>query len=419
MGGIDDFQNVISGEKHMIDRYSNNSPDVPHIDAEPQLDESEKQDQVSHETKDRYSDHKHQDFEQETTTTFIPLADSLKKTYALPESNLGLVLAVTKKLIRLIKNPTLMLIVSILCLLICIYLYFQVVGFINMIAAYPPWAMWPLLGVLLVLLAITFFAIAKLYLRMRRLRVVKQVRTGDVEVLLKHKTLVETGAAYRLALDKENELYDMLLEYVRAFPSYKSRSQNQNTSVTAQVPDWLDASRKNWGDIETLRRNLAQGAGAAKTYVNRKLWMEGYQRFQKELDQLAENRLGVCARWVGYKTAISPYGVMDMLITAYWSFTLVENLCTIYNVRLGRIGLFVLFCQVVDAIFLVGKIDNAEEYSTEAFEQLIGQMADNSTIKWVVGNAAAKTASGLVNYYIIKRIGKYAMSELQPLRVKS
>ena len=228
----------------MTDRFSKTSPDISQVDTVSNTEEDIPEETAFSEEKDRYSNKNEQDSTPQKTVPFVPLADSLKKESVIPESNLGFVLAMTKRLLSILKNPTLLLIVSILCSFICLYIYFQVIAFVNMIAAYPSWAIWPLVGILCILLAFAFLSIAKLYFRLRKLRIVKQGRTGDIEALLKHKNLIETGEAYRLALKKENELYDMLLEYVRSFPSYQLPDKNETSEKFSQIPTWIDLSEK-------------------------------------------------------------------------------------------------------------------------------------------------------------------------------
>jgi uncharacterized membrane protein YcjF (UPF0283 family) len=136
------------------------------------------------------------------------------------------------------------------------------------------------------------------------------------------------------------------------------------------------------------------------------------------LNQRAEKRVTECAKWVGVKTAISPYPIVDMGITCYWSLVLVRDLCQIYNVRPGKIGLLLLFIQVSATIFISGKMDKMEDHTISAFKSIAGSVLSNDFLKNFVGNAAGKAASGLVNYYLIRRIGRFLIAQLQPLRQK-
>ena len=405
----------------MTNRNFSNDPNIYDSDHEPVSEKKEIQEQISSDNTNefvetRYIGNKAPDSKPEEIVDYIPPGRENKPQIILAKSNLGLVLKGTKFILGIIKSPTLVLVAMVLGSLICLYFYFQIIAFIGMIAAYPSWLLWPLVGILAILLAFTLAAIVKLYFRMRVLRVVKQARTSDIEAILKHKALIEMGTAYQEANKKKNEIYEMLLKYINEYPKY---IPDMKQGIPDSLDNKVDTNNKKTStkEIEELREKLAQGAHAYASYHNKEEWLDRYKEFQKKIDQLAEERLRVCACWVGFKTAISPYAIMDMLITTYWSFTLIENLCSIYNVRLGKVGQLVLFCQVVGAIFLVGKIDQAEDYTTVAFQQLIGNVINNPTAQWIAGQAAAKAASGLVNYYIIKRIGKYAISELQPLKL--
>jgi uncharacterized membrane protein YcjF (UPF0283 family) len=301
-----------------------------------------------------------------------------------------------------------------------LYIYFEIVSFMTTLASYPVWLKYFMLFILVILLAVTLTALTKLFYNFYKLKPVNQSRISDIDRILNHRELIKAGKQWKEANKKREGICKLLLEYVNNYQLgiFVVKEENNEKDSNAPIKFIIkrEADKNALENLKDLHKKLKDGYDATKNYVNREEWLVGFKNFQESLDKIAENRLDECAKWVGFKTAVSPYPVLDMLITAYWSFTLISDLCTIYNVRLGKFGMFLLLCQTAAIIFISGKVDQAEDCTTQAIEGLLGNFLNNKTVTWIAGNITAKTASGLINYYLIRRLGKFIISELQPLQ---
>jgi uncharacterized membrane protein YcjF (UPF0283 family) len=62
------------------------------------------------------------------------------------------------------------------------------------------------------------------------------------------------------------------------------------------------------------------------------------------------------ARRTAFGTAVAPNAVADTGLTLYFSFALLADLCTIYNLRAGRLGTMVLLTRVFFNSYLAGQM---------------------------------------------------------------
>jgi hypothetical protein len=285
--------------------------------------------------------------------------------------------------------------------LAAVYAYVQVLSFINTIALYPVWLASIVLLGFAVLTAVVIAAFGKLCWKWLSLRTVKKQRLSDIDAVTQYERVICTDNVACVTNDKRKEICEALRQYVEHYPKYDNQ--------TLPLPLWFDLSKDDLQQLESMRICLI------KSYAANTGWIDKYKKFQEKLDTIADKRISTCARWAAYKTALCPYPIGDMLITAYWSFTLVSNLCTIYNLKIGRFSTLLLVCQIAGTIFLSGKIDKMEDYTATVFESVVGGLMSSEIIKMIVGQVSAKAVSGLANYYLISRVGKYVKSELQPL----
>jgi len=147
-----------------------------------------------------------------------------------------------------------------------------------------------------------------------------------------------------------------------------------------------------------------------------KEWLQIYAtEFQAVLDDAARDRVHQCAKWVGVKTAISPNALVDTLITTYWCFVLLRDMCVIYNVRVGGYGTAALLWRVFFSAYLAGRFQDLEEPAGGAIETMMDGLPE--ICRNIFGKLAAKAGTGLANYYMVRRLGKRAIALLRPLSV--
>jgi hypothetical protein len=104
-------------------------------------------------------------------------------------------------------------------------------------------------------------------------------------------------------------------------------------------------------------------------------------------------------------------------MTLYFSFTLLADLCQIYNLRAGRLGTAVLLARVFFNAYLAGQIQEMEHMTAEQIQNLVAPHIPTSELLLakVLGKVGAKASAGVINYFLLSRLGKYASRMLRPV----
>jgi len=285
--------------------------------------------------------------------------------------------------------------------LLALYVYFQVLSLVTTLATLPGWLAFIaiiLLGLLIAAVALAFGRLVVGYVRLRRNR---QVRMSDIERLDRHAQIRRDCSPTQ----QRQQAKATLEVYVREYPEY-----NVPKSSHPEAPEGCPFSVEQLRQLQHVRRRLADPTRVRDT----KQWLQVYtEEFQNVLDDTARDRVHWCSKWVGFKTAISPHALVDTLITAYWCFVMLRDLCVIYNVRVGAYGTAALLWRAFFSAYLAGKLQDWEEHAEETVESMLDglpELAQSLTAKFT-----AKAGTGLANYFIVRRLGKRAIALLRPL----
>jgi uncharacterized membrane protein YcjF (UPF0283 family) len=296
--------------------------------------------------------------------------------------------------------------------LLALYIYCQLLAVLSTLAALPLWMAVPALILLSLLVALVVLAFGRLAVAYFRLRRNRQVRMRDLA------SLAQRAKLRKIAQARHKEAKQILAEYVETYPLPKPAASRRLDDPGAEVRQPSHAStlagilsEQQLIDLHRAQRRLLSPAH----YEDLNKWLDEYDRsFQAVLDEAAENRVSQCAKWVGWKTAISPSSLVDVLVATYWAFVLLRDLCLIYNVRVGSLGTAALLGQVFFNAYVAGRLEEYEKHAEETFHSAIGEFLPAFGQK-IVAKFAAKTSIGLANYLLITRLGKHATRVLQPL----
>ena len=274
------------------------------------------------------------------------------------------------------------------------YFYVQTINLIETILSMPWFLQIPLLGILILLVGAVFYGLHDFWRTYRKLNVNLQVVWSELNEVRFHK-----GKAAKY-----------LKNYLDNYPIQSRKDQSEFFSQ---------------GDIDRLV-NIRYRLIDKNCPDTIEGWKNRFRdEFQNHLDSASQRRIETIARITGVKTAISPYPLFDMLIVLFWSFTMIRNLCSIYNLRTGNIGTMYILCCVFTNTFIAGKLDEFESEigkkavemvgkNTSVFEFIPNAMKDSA--KSFAGAFVGKAATGLANYIMMKRLGYRAMRMLKPLR---
>ena len=284
--------------------------------------------------------------------------------------------------------------------LLGLFMFNQVASAITAINTLPEtirWAGWAFFGLLSLAIVYAIVRLTIIYVRLRRN---KQLRLQGLEELTKRTQL------RWLINSKRHEAYQQLEVYVREFPAETDRDRKRlagvglageelNAVVQARVK-LLDRDR--WGDAAA--------------------WFDGFRNtFQSRLDEAAARRVSYWARRSAFATAVSPNALADTGLTLYFSFAMLADLCTIYNLRAGRLGTMVLLSRVFFNSYLAGQMNEMEGWTADQIQQLVEPHLPTSELVLgkVFSKLGAKASAGAINYLLLSRLGKYGCRMLRPV----
>jgi uncharacterized membrane protein YcjF (UPF0283 family) len=236
-----------------------------------------------------------------------------------------------------------------------------------------------------------------LYFRLRRN---KQLRLKGLEELEKRTKL------RWLVNAKVKEAKDQLVAYLREFPLAQGKQRKKLVA--------LGFSESVLLELASVKEKLLD----ANRWPSDDVWFAFFRdSFQARLDEAANARVSYWARRTAVGTAVSPNTLTDTLMTLYFSFTLLADLCQIYNLRAGRLGTAVLLARVFFNAYLAGQIQEMEHMTAEQIQNLVAPHIPTSELLLakVLGKVGAKASAGVINYFLLSRLGKYASRMLRPV----
>jgi uncharacterized membrane protein YcjF (UPF0283 family) len=281
-----------------------------------------------------------------------------------------------------------------------LFLFNQVSSAITAINTLPEhlrWLGWGLFGLLALAVFYSILRITILYIRLRRN---KQLRLQGLEELEKRTQL------RWLINSKRHEAYQQLDQYMREYPAETDRDRKRLARVGLSGEE-LNAVVQ--ARVKLLDRDRWSDASG---------WFDGFRdTFQSRLDAVAARRVSYWARRSAFATAVSPNAVADTGLTLYFSFAMLGDLCTIYNLRAGRLGTMVLLSRVFFNSYLAGQMNEMEGWTADQIQQLVEPHLPTSELVLgkVFSKLGAKASAGAINYLLISRLGKYGCRMLRPV----
>lgn len=244
------------------------------------------------------------------------------------------------------------------------------------------------------------YALLRLFWMYVKLRRNKQLRLKGLEELEKRTKL------RWLVNAKVKEAKAQLENYLREFPLAAGREQKRLVAL---------------GMNESLARELSQIRDKLldpNSWPSDDVWFDAFREtFQARLDEIASARVNYWARRTALGTAVSPNTLSDTLMTLYFSFTLLADLCAIYNLRAGKLGTAVLLARVFFNAYLAGQMNEMENMTAEQIQNLVAPHipASELLLAKVLGKMGAKASAGVINFFLLNRLGKYASRMLRPV----
>jgi putative membrane protein len=286
-----------------------------------------------------------------------------------------------------------------------LFVFNQVLSVLNTLAAQPPWAQYAGYGGLVLLGGCVLFAALRLAVLYARLRRNRQLRIRGLEELARRTRLRWLAAA------KSAEAKEQAERYLREYPldSEKDRRALARLGLTD------DAQMR----LVRVREELLDPGRFASTAQ----WFTRFRDgFQAELDAAADARVRYWASRIWVITAVAPNAVVDTGATLFYTFSMLADLCRVYNLRAGRTGTAVLLGRVFFNAYLAGQGTEWEKLAEDQYDQLfheamgvVGMGVGANVAGKLLGKVGAKATTGYLNRVLLIRLGRYAVRLLRPV----
>ncbi|OWK36013.1 DUF697 domain-containing protein [Fimbriiglobus ruber] len=281
-----------------------------------------------------------------------------------------------------------------------LFLYSQVLNILATLATQPTWAQYAGYAGLALLSGAVLYSMLRLTLLYACLQRNRQLRVEGLEELHARTRL------RWLALAKSADAKARLEDYLRKFPiqTEKERKKLARVGVTPAMATELMAIRDELLDPARF--------GSSGQWFTR--FRDG---FQGRLDAAADERVKYWAKRTGVVTALAPNGLVDSAATVYFGFAMIADLCQVYNLRAGNAGTAVLLGRVFFNAYLAGQLNDLESLTEEHLQQLFhpgGPFYEFAAAR-MVAKVGAKATSGMLNYFLLNRLGKYTCRLLRPV----
>ncbi|MCC5835502.1 MAG: YcjF family protein [Opitutales bacterium] len=132
------------------------------------------------------------------------------------------------------------------------------------------------------------------------------------------------------------------------------------------------------------------------------------------LDRIADARIRSYAKRVGVKTAISPFPLVDALAVLYNAFLLIQDLAALYGRRLNRYETLFLLGLITFQVYVAGETQELTEAGMSEVHGIVSGGVTNLTSR-ISAFVSPKLAEGVLNAFVLYRLGRYAKRRFKPL----
>ncbi len=281
-----------------------------------------------------------------------------------------------------------------------LFLYSQVLSILANLASQPEWVQYLGYAGLILCGGAVLLSMVRLVIVYVRLRLNRQLRIAGLEELHRRTRL------RWLAHAKAAQARDLLARYLREFPMQTEKHRKQLLAV--------GFTEAGVAELARVRTELLDPAQFRSTPE----WFERFRTgYQSQLDTAADLRVKYWAKRSGLTTAVSPNGFIDSAASLYFGFAMITDLCRIYHLRAGRTGTAVLLGRVFFNSYLAGQLNEWEKLTEEQLNHLMapGGPLYELTVSRIFSKAGAKVTSGMLNYFLLNRLGKFACRLLRPV----
>lgn len=287
-----------------------------------------------------------------------------------------------------------------------VFLFNQTASLLQTLAAVQEdWIRWTGYAGLAVFGACVLYSFLRLAFIYARMRENRQLRVQGIKELSNRTRLRWLAAA------KTNEARKQIETYLQTYPieTEKDRRALAALGLTDEAVARMKAVRAELLDPDK--------------FASTDQWFARYRDgFQSVIDNAAEGRTKYWAARIWVVTAVAPNAVIDSGATLFYTFSMLSDLCQLYNLRAGRTGTAVLMGRTFFNAYLAGQGTEWEKLAEEQYDQLfheamnvVGVGVSSNVAGKIFGKVGAKVTTGYLNRVLLVRLGRYAARLLRPV----
>ncbi|MDM8545586.1 DUF697 domain-containing protein [Candidatus Venteria ishoeyi] len=268
-----------------------------------------------------------------------------------------------------------------------LFVFSLILNTIQSLLQFPLWLQIPGWGVVIFFTAIVVYPLLRLFKQYQRLSTVQQICIRTIQTSNSVINLKKVNTA--------------ITDYLQNYPLDDPALQQQFKQIQFSV-----------SEIRKTKTSLLSEDNCLTTQDKLKQFESG---FLQPLDEAIVSRIEYYAKMAALKTALSPNSLIDMAVIMYNGFSLLREICLLYQVRTGRLGTLYLFALILFQSYIAGQV---QENLSQA-EDAISSLAEGA-----LGSAAAKVSAFIgsrvaeagLHYLFLQRIGKLMQRRLRPLK---
>ena len=286
-----------------------------------------------------------------------------------------------------------------------VFLFNQTAQLLQALAAQPEWAQYIGYGGLILFGLCVLYSFLRFLFIYVRLRENRQLRVKGIKELSNRTRLRWLAAA------KSAEARKQIETYLQTYPIETEKDRRG----LAQ----LGLADEAIARLKAVRAELLDHDKFAST----EQWFARFRdAFQSVIDEAADRRTKYWANRIWVVTAVAPNAVIDSGATLFYTFSMLSDLCQLYNLRAGRAGTAVLMGRTFFNAYLAGQGTEWEKLAEDQYDQLfheamnaVGVGVSANMVGKVVGKVGAKVTTGYLNRVLLIRLGRYAARLLRPV----
>jgi uncharacterized membrane protein YcjF (UPF0283 family) len=272
------------------------------------------------------------------------------------------------------------------------FVFAQILSTIQIITQLPLLVQPIAWGLVIFFSFIIIYPLSRLLLVYRRLKPVRQIQMTRISI--KNMTVQQLQVA------KQN-----LSEYLHAYPLDDNKFIVQLKAMGLSETEQKKLRRTQQELLENSPKTTA-------------VWLQEFEQdFLNPLDEIVKARIQYYAKLLAVKTALSPNALLDMAVVLYNGFSLLRDICVLYQVRIGHLGMMYLLGLIIFQSYVAGQIENHAEGMENWMENVLSDGVLGTTGAKLASLTTSKVGEAAVHYFFLRRIGRSMMSRLRPLNL--